>query len=117
MALAKHRGLFCIGFNTRQISGVILRKWRKKLFLLKSMMTLEDLAVLPFSLLNINILKKSCTQFSSFVPAYIVVHPNFNALTMENDFAIITLRDPVYFTTSMSPICLPLSSGSAHENK
>jgi hypothetical protein len=62
-------------------------------------------------------LKKSCTQFSSFVPAYIVVHPNFNALTMENDFAIITLRDPVYFTTSMSPICLPLSSGSAHENK
>ncbi len=80
-------------------------------------MKLENLAVLPFSLLNINILMNSSTQYSSFVPAYIMVHPNFNALTMENDFAIITLRDPVFFTTSMSPICLPLGSGSAHENK
>jgi hypothetical protein len=50
-------------------------------------------------------------------PATFVSHPSYNSNTNENDFAIITLQTDVAFSTSIIPVCLPLSGGSVHENK
>ena len=36
-----------------------------------------------------------------------ITHPNFDSLTMDNDFAIIQLDTPVKFSDSVRPICLP----------
>merc|ERR1712198_645751 len=37
-------------------------------------------------------------------------HPNYNGNTLENDFAILRLCNPVTFTKMLSPACLPSSS-------
>jgi len=44
-------------------------------------------------------------------------HPNYNAATTDYDFAILTLCDPVSFTTDISPACLPSSSSANYDNK
>jgi len=37
-------------------------------------------------------------------------HPNYNSNTQQNDFAILRLCNPVTFTKTISPACLPSSS-------
>ncbi|XP_023248521.1 venom protease-like [Copidosoma floridanum] len=36
------------------------------------------------------------------------IHPNYNPVTVENDIAVLKLRDEVTFTEAIRPICLPL---------
>lgn len=49
-------------------------------------------------------------------PASWTSHPNYNTNTQDNDFAIIQLASPVIFTTAVSPVCLPSSSGTFSGN-
>jgi hypothetical protein len=55
--------------------------------------------------------------FVRIVPSSFVRHPNYNSNTEDFDYAIITLSSDVNFTSTISPICLPLGSGTVHENK
>jgi hypothetical protein len=48
-ALAKCIGPFCTDFNTKKNYEIILRKFGKKMFSLKSMTKLEDLTVLDYT--------------------------------------------------------------------
>jgi len=34
-------------------------------------------------------------------------HPDYNSITLANDFSILTLASPITFTTTMRPVCLP----------
>jgi len=46
----------------------------------------------------------------------IVNHPNYNAGTVNYDYAILKLCDEVAFTTEISPACLPTSSSTNYDN-
>ena len=37
----------------------------------------------------------------------IVTHPDWNRETLTNDFAILTLAEPLSFSAEVSPVCLP----------
>merc|ERR1719510_2303210 len=37
-------------------------------------------------------------------------HPDYNSGTLDNDFSILTLAEPVSFSSSVSPACLPASN-------
>ena len=37
----------------------------------------------------------------------IVIHPDWNRETLTNDFAILTLAEPLSFSAEVSPVCLP----------
>ena len=50
-------------------------------------------------------------HFSQFID-----HPDYNANTFDNDFAIIKLASPVTFSERVSPICLP-STSTNYDNK
>ena len=39
--------------------------------------------------------------------AEIINHPNYNSQTLDNDYAILRLANPVTFTMEVSPACLP----------
>ena len=39
--------------------------------------------------------------------AEIINHPNFNSETLDNDYAILRLANPIDFTIEVSPACLP----------
>ena len=39
--------------------------------------------------------------------AEILDHPDYNSDTLDNDFAILRLANPVNFTNEVSPACLP----------
>uniref|UniRef100_A0A3B3HP20 Peptidase S1 domain-containing protein n=1 Tax=Oryzias latipes TaxID=8090 RepID=A0A3B3HP20_ORYLA len=41
----------------------------------------------------------------------LIVHPNFNSATQNNDIALLQLSSPVTFTNYITPVCLP-STGS-----
>merc|ERR1712126_516589 len=43
-------------------------------------------------------------------------HPNYNGNTLENDFAILRLCNPVTFTKMLSPACLPSSSSNNYDS-
>jgi len=43
-------------------------------------------------------------------------HPNYNGNTLENDFAILRLCNPVSFTKMLSPACLPSSSSNNYDS-
>jgi len=42
----------------------------------------------------------------------VTIHPNFNAATLDNDFAVIKLLDPVTFSDRIAPICLPTATNN-----
>lgn len=37
----------------------------------------------------------------------ITVHPDYNSNTMDHDFALVRLAQPVQFSSSVRPVCLP----------
>jgi len=41
-------------------------------------------------------------------------HPNYNSNNLDNDFSILTLSEPVQFSTSVSPACLPGSTSELY---
>uniref|UniRef100_A0A3P9MDH8 Peptidase S1 domain-containing protein n=1 Tax=Oryzias latipes TaxID=8090 RepID=A0A3P9MDH8_ORYLA len=43
--------------------------------------------------------------------ATVIVHPNFNSATQNNDIALLQLSSPVTFNSYITPVCLP-STGS-----
>ncbi|KAF1387763.1 hypothetical protein PFLUV_G00083330 [Perca fluviatilis] len=40
----------------------------------------------------------------------IITHPNYNQMTFDYDIALLELREPLEFTNTIQPICLPASS-------
>jgi len=44
-------------------------------------------------------------------------HPSYNSSTVDYDFAILTLCDPVTFTEDISPACLPASSSTDYDSR
>ena len=52
----------------------------------------------------------------NFVLSRWINHPDYNAKTVDNDFAIIKLASPVSFSDRVSPICLP-SASTNYDNK
>ena len=46
-------------------------------------------------------------------------HPEYNPQNVNNDFAILTLCEDVYFTVDISPACLPLptSTSTQYDNR
>lgn len=57
------------------------------------------------------------TGQKSFTPVSFVTNPSFNMQTVDWDYAVITLSQPVTFTSTMSPVCLPAQTGSYYDNK
>ncbi|KAK4885130.1 hypothetical protein RN001_001401 [Aquatica leii] len=49
-----------------------------------------------------------CTNSTDFSIANIVVHDGFNKTSLENDIAIVKLKQFVEFTEFIQPICLPI---------
>merc|ERR1711955_127864 len=43
-----------------------------------------------------------------------VEHPSRNSNNLRNDLAIITLPEPITWTDTISPICLPASDGNQY---
>ena len=46
-------------------------------------------------------------EFNRVDIAEIINHPKFNPRTLDNDFSILRLANPVNFTNKVSPACLP----------
>jgi len=46
-------------------------------------------------------------EFNNVQVAEIIRHPDYNARTIDNDYAILRLAKPVSFTKKVSPACLP----------
>ena len=44
-------------------------------------------------------------------------HPNYNSGTLENDYSILTLSNPVTFNNQMAPVCLPADTSVLYTNK
>ena len=44
-------------------------------------------------------------------------HPNYNDGTLENDYSILTLSNPVTFNKQMAPVCLPADTSVLYTNK
>ncbi|XP_035205874.1 serine protease filzig-like isoform X2 [Stegodyphus dumicola] len=42
----------------------------------------------------------------------IVIHPNFDPVTYENDLALLRFYEPVQFRANIVPVCLPISVGN-----
>ena len=38
---------------------------------------------------------------------YTIPHPNFNKTSFENDIMLIIMEEPIEFTQTVGPICLP----------
>merc|ERR1712112_711824 len=47
------------------------------------------------------------SDFNRVDVAEIINHPNYDSLTLDNDYAILRLANPVAFTNKVSPACLP----------
>ena len=47
------------------------------------------------------------SEFNRVDVAEIINHPNYNSRTVNNDYAILRLANPVTFTNEVSPACLP----------
>ena len=60
---------------------------------------------------HLQIILSLCIHFSQFID-----HPDYDASTFDNDFAIIKLASPVTFSERVSPICLPFTSTN-YDNK
>lgn len=41
--------------------------------------------------------------------AYARIHPYYNRMTLQNDIALLRLREPIDLGEQLTPICLPLS--------
>ena len=50
------------------------------------------------------------SQFNRVAISAITDHPGYNSGTLDSDFSILTLAEPVTFSTSISPACLPAST-------
>jgi len=46
--------------------------------------------------------------------AEIIIHPNYNSETIDNDFAILRLAKPVAFNKEMRPACLPADPSATY---
>jgi secreted trypsin-like serine protease len=47
------------------------------------------------------------SEFNRVDVAEIINHPDYNSGTIDNDYAILRLKNPVNFTNEVSPACLP----------
>ena len=47
------------------------------------------------------------SDFNRVDVAEIINHPDYNSGTIDNDYAILRLKNPVNFTNEVSPACLP----------
>ena len=47
------------------------------------------------------------SDFNRVDVAEIINHPDYNSQTIDNDYAILRLKNPVNFTNEVSPACLP----------
>ena len=46
--------------------------------------------------------------------AEIINHPNYDSQTLDNDFSILRLSNPVTFTNAVSPACLPADRSNTY---
>ncbi len=44
---------------------------------------------------------------------HVFTHPGFSTGALKNDFAILRLSQPVTFTSTIGPVCLPDASATA----
>merc|ERR1719510_225931 len=52
------------------------------------------------------------SSFTRVKISAITDHPDYNSGTLDNDFSILTLSEPVSFSSSVSPACLPASTST-----
>merc|ERR1719400_804448 len=50
------------------------------------------------------------SDFNRVAISAITDHPGYSASTLDNDFSILTLAEPVTFSSSVSPACLPATT-------
>lgn len=70
-------------------------------------MTSADVARMTVNLADHNIRSTYETQHISKKVKRVVRHRSFDARTLYNDVALLTLDSPVQYTKSVRPICLP----------
>lgn len=57
-------------------------------------------------------MNQNVLQFRQYTERFIdkiVVHPQFNRITLENDIALLRMDKPVSFQSNINAICLPNS--------
>ena len=53
-------------------------------------------------------------KFNRVDVAEIINHPNYDSQTLDNDFSILRLSNPVTFTNEVSPACLPADMSNTY---
>ena len=53
-------------------------------------------------------------EFNRVDVAEIINHPNYDSQTVDNDFSILRLANPVTFTNAVSPACLPADKSNTY---